>query len=110
MKLHLPSVSAFLLGASFVVGGIIACDGPFSDDDGAEFETDCRQVCEEYKDCYDVDFDADACTSECIDESVNSASFRDSVDDCEECMDDESCLAQSFTCNSECSGVIDEST
>ena len=110
MNINSGTLSSMLFGATLALGGLLACDGPFSGDDGAEFTTDCRQVCEEYKDCYDTDFDADGCTDECVDESISNSGFQDKVDDCEECMDEETCLTGAFACASECNEVIDEST
>ena len=110
MNMNGSTLSALVCVALLTTAGLIACDGPFSADEGSEFETDCRQVCDEYKDCYEKDFDADACSSECIDESIRSTDFQKQVDDCEECMDDETCLSGVFACASECGPVIDEST
>ncbi|HEY1097921.1 MAG TPA: hypothetical protein VGF99_03295 [Myxococcota bacterium] len=92
------------------IAGTAACDGPFSGDEGSAFETDCRQICEKYEDCVDDDTDIDDCTADCVENSVESDNFQEEVDNCEECLDGESCIESVFGCSSECGEVIDEST
>ncbi len=110
MTMKFSSISSVLCGALLTAGGLIACDGPFSGDDGNAFETDCKQICERYEECVDGDTDIDDCTAKCVERSVESDNFRDDVDDCESCLDNDTCLENIFGCNDECKDVLGEST
>ena len=61
---------------------------------------DCTKVCNRYQECFDSDYDVDACVDECSNnDDVNEA------DECESCIDDLSCT-ESFACTPECAGIV----
>ncbi len=103
----LPALS--LMSSALLIGGLAACDGPLSGDKEAPFETDCRQICEEYAECYDNDTDVGDCTAECVENSVESDNFQEQVDKCETCIDDQTCLENVFDCADDCKDVLDRS-
>jgi hypothetical protein len=78
------------------VVGFVAC----SDADEA---IDCHKICEEYRDCYNDDYDVDACEDRCDNVSNDN---NDRADECERCFDDTSCTEQAFSCQNECAGII----
>ena len=66
---------------------------------------DCAQICERYQDCFDNDYDVEACTNRCEDNADTQNGFADKADACENCLDDRSCTG-SFACVSECGGIV----
>ena len=67
---------------------------------GAEETFDCAKVCNRYQECFDSDYDVEACTDRCDDtDDVNDA------DECESCIDGLSCT-ESFTCTAECASIV----
>ena len=76
-----------------------ACDGPL------EQRFDCNAVCNRYADCFDSDYDVSECNATCNAEGDEDDSYRERVDDCESCLDGESC-AESFSCTAECAGIV----
>ena len=67
---------------------------------------DCNQICNKYKDCVNANYDVDACTSRCRDNTANSESFEDKADECQACVDDRSCASAVFGCGAECVGIV----
>ena len=66
--------------------------------------TDCAQICKQYKDCFDSDYDVEDCTDHCSD--MVSDEDTKQIDDCENCLDDTSCT-EGLGCTSECASLID---
>jgi hypothetical protein len=69
-----------------------------------ENKYNCDQICDRYKDCFDANYDAEACQSDCEDQAED-AGFADKAEDCEACIDDRSCSG-SFVCIDECAGIV----
>ena len=68
--------------------------------------TDCQDICARYADCFDSTYDVGKCRDNCDDRASNSASFDQTVDNCENCLDDRSCASATFTCTSECATIV----
>lgn len=75
--------------------GFVAC----SDADEA---IDCAKICDEIQECYDDDYDTEACRDRCDRVSTDD---NEVADRCERCLDDTSCTEQAFTCQDECASI-----
>jgi hypothetical protein len=69
-----------------------------------ELAYDCDQICDRYQECFDADYDAGQCASECRANAGDEA-FGNTADECEACIDDRSCTG-SFSCVDECIGIV----
>jgi hypothetical protein len=72
----------------------------------AETAVDCGSICDRYKECFDKDYDVDACGENCKEQADKSRDYRDKADDCHACIDDHSCVGSGFSCLTECVGVV----
>lgn len=66
--------------------------------------SDCNDFCGQYQDCSDDDYDTDSCSGRCEDMDHRNGTKR--VDECDECLDDQSCTGAVFTCSDECIGIV----
>jgi hypothetical protein len=88
--------------ASFLVG--------FTSCDEVDEAFDCHNICDDYKSCYDADFDVGACRSECRREADNNPNFEAKADGCSSCVNNQaSCTAKTFNCGAQCAGIIIQS-
>ncbi len=62
----------------------------------------CSDVCDNYQDCQDEDFDRTECVSSCEDRADFDDAFKTAMDDCENCLDEGSCAEQESACAGEC--------
>lgn len=93
------------LGLAFLpLVGLLAASSPGCDN--IERIYNCDQICDKYKDCADGNYDDDACGERCRDAAADSEAFEDKADDCQACIDGESCVAAAFNCSSECAGIV----
>jgi hypothetical protein len=69
-----------------------------------ENKYNCDQICDRYADCFDANYDTDACQSDCED-AADDSGFADHAEDCQNCIDDRSCTG-SFACADECVGIV----
>jgi len=67
---------------------------------------DCHHVCQRYADCYNSSYDVDGCASKCADKANDSNNNQDHLDACNGCIGDKSCLNATFSCASDCSGIV----
>jgi hypothetical protein len=67
---------------------------------------DCGSICDRYKDCFNEDYDVEACTDRCKDSADKDRNYRDDADACHDCIDDRSCGGGAFSCAIECAGVV----
>lgn len=74
--------------------------------DSIERIYDCHSICTKYRDCADADYDVSECTSRCEDRASDSEAFEDKADECQECVDDRSCVGAAFGCATECFGIV----
>jgi hypothetical protein len=97
LKLVSP-IATVLAFASIIFAGSAGC----SEVDEA---FDCAQICGRYSDCFDANYDVDACRNRCESNADTEPGFADKADACENCLDDRSCTG-SFACTSECVGIV----
>jgi hypothetical protein len=72
----------------------------------ADTTIDCNAICNRYKDCFDANYNADSCATECQNDAKDDRDFRDKADACHNCIDDRSCGGTVFSCTTECVGVV----
>ena len=66
----------------------------------------CTDVCERYSDCFDDDYDVDACVDRCEDEATPDEEKEAELEECDACIDDESCASAVFECTTECAQFV----
>jgi hypothetical protein len=93
------------LGSLLLLTGLIA--GGCSE---AERTYDCASICDGYADCIDDSVDVTDCVDRCEDNGQEDPDFAQQADDCERCIDDESCTDATVMCASSCAWVVAEST
>lgn len=95
--------------------GAVACGNDYIDDDDNEFLAgsqpgedvfNCTQVCDNYQDCEDSDFDRSQCVSACEDRADYDDTFQAALERCEACLDEANCAEQEDRCASDCDAVI----
>jgi hypothetical protein len=69
--------------------------------------TDCAQICDKFKECFNSDYDVEECTDSCSDMVDDDDTSQ--IDDCENCLDDQSCT-EAVGCTAECAGLIPVAT
>lgn len=74
--------------------------------DKVENKVTCSSVCNRYKDCFDSDYNVDSCTNSCESEANASEDKDRKLEQCDTCIDDQSCTAAAFDCATECAGII----
>ncbi|WP_157069606.1 hypothetical protein [Sandaracinus amylolyticus] len=80
-----------------------ACSNPVDEiDEGV----DCANICDRYRDCYDEDYDTGACRDRCDDLVDGENGDSNAADACDGCLDDRSCIDATFSCASECAGIL----
>lgn len=67
---------------------------------------DCQAVCSRYASCYDADYNVSQCRDVCRAKAKNDAQQRAKADQCEACIDDKSCASATFSCATECVGIV----
>ncbi|HKU39184.1 MAG TPA: hypothetical protein VJR89_13580 [Polyangiales bacterium] len=72
--------------------------------DDVDQYSDCIQICGRFKDCFDDDYDTDSCADRC--EDMEHRNGTSDVDECEDCLDDQSCTGAVFNCGTECVGIV----
>jgi hypothetical protein len=97
----------FLLPLGFVASFMVG----FTSCDEADEAFDCHNICDDYKRCYDSNFDVGSCRSECRKEADRSQNFEARLDGCSSCVSNqESCASKTFNCATQCTGIIVRST
>ena len=90
--------------AGLVCGAAVGCG------DGSDEVTNritCGDVCQRYSDCFDADYDVDACVDRCEDMATPDEEKEAELEECDACIDDESCASAAFECTTECAQFID---
>jgi hypothetical protein len=95
-----------LVGCGTLLVGVVAAASSGSGCDSAKAAFDCQQVCERYKDCYNQDYDVGACRNQCRSMAEKNDTWQDKADDCASCIGDKSCLNATFSCATECAGIV----
>ncbi len=88
--------------AFIIAGGLatpIACDE-------ASTAFDCQEVCSRYQSCFDSTYDVSACRDRCRAKAADDKSWKNKADTCHACIDDRSCTEATFSCTTECVGIV----
>lgn len=102
--MNTPSRKALLSTALLTVAfGFGACSDP---KDAVVTKIDCSSVCNRYQDCYNEDFDTDKCKDDCEALAEDNDTKQSQLDDCDDCMDDNSCASSTFNCAGPCGRFI----
>ena len=95
--------ASLALTFSFVTAAVLCAACSDAADDIDQF-SDCIDICGRYQDCFDENYDTDACADRCEDMDHTNASTE--IDQCENCMDDRSCTESIFPCAPECADIV----
>ena len=68
----------------------------------------CTQICDNYQDCQDSNFDRTECYDACESRADYDEDFQIAADRCENCLDTGSCAEQADICADDCDQVIDQ--
>ena len=79
--------------------GLTACES-------VDNAIDCGQVCTTYSDCFDSEYDVEACTDDCEAEASEDDDFENKLESCESCIEDQSCTEATFSCAGSCIGIV----
>jgi hypothetical protein len=102
-------MTAFVLGAVACGDDYQPSERVFAGTQPGEDIFNCTQVCDNYQDCQDEDFDRSSCVSACEDRADYDDAFQAALDRCEACLDEGSCAEQEDRCASDCDDVINGS-
>lgn len=97
MRILPTCVSSIILGLACLSCG---------EADKVENKISCSQVCNRYKDCFDSNYDVKGCTSSCETEANKDEDKDRRLEQCNDCIDDQSCSSSAFHCTTECAGVL----
>lgn len=100
MNVFRPTLFA-LFGLS--LSTIVACS---DEADEITNSITCGDVCQRYSDCFDEDYDVEACTDRCEDEATPDEEKEAELEECDACIDDESCTGALFECTAECGQFV----
>ena len=67
---------------------------------------DCNGICDRYQSCFDSSYDTTSCESRCRSNSDTNSNYMDMSQACSDCITDKSCASATFTCGSECAGIV----
>ena len=68
---------------------------------------DCQSVCNRYHDCYNADYDVDACRDRCESDASNSDDKQNKLDACHDCIGDQnSCVSDIANCVQSCRAFV----
>lgn len=95
-----------LVGCGTLLVGVVAAASSGSGCDSAKAAFDCQSVCQRYKDCFKSDYDVGQCRDQCRSKAENDTTWQNKADDCASCIDDKSCAAATFSCVTECAGIV----
>jgi hypothetical protein len=96
------SVRTLLALSTLVCAASFGCDGT----DEITNTITCGDVCERYAECFDEDYDVDACTERCENETTPDEEKEAELEECDACIDDESCTSAVFECTTECAQFV----
>jgi len=100
----MTSIRILLLAACGIVcAASIACG---DEADEITNTITCTDVCQRYADCFDEDYDVDACVDRCEDSATPDEEKEAELEECDACIDDESCTAAAFECTAECIAFV----
>jgi len=74
--------------------------------DPLDAQIDCNSICTRYADCYDTNYDVGGCESRCEDHSANDTDYLHTANECNACIDGDSCSQATFNCAGQCNSVV----
>jgi hypothetical protein len=101
---HEHAAAMFKLGLAYTIA-LITAVASMPACDKVEHAYDCNQICDRYQECLNSDYDTDACASRCRDKA-DDTDYGNHAEDCQACIDDKSCVNATFSCASECAGIV----
>lgn len=90
----------FLVAAS-ITG--IGCSDPIM---AVDQSVDCNDICSRYRDCYNSAYDVSACRSRCENYVHGDGGHGDQANQCDMCVDPQSCSTVAFACGTQCAGIV----
>ena len=66
----------------------------------------CADICDKYQSCFDTKYDTSACHDRCTDSANKDSAFQNKVDVCSACIGDKSCVGATFSCATDCGGIV----
>ena len=67
---------------------------------------DCNGICDRYQSCFDSGYDTSSCESRCHSDADSDPDYMAKSTDCSNCITDKSCASATFTCATECAGIV----
>lgn len=67
---------------------------------------DCQSICDRYRSCFDNSYDTGTCASRCRSGSASDTDYQRKADVCSACIGDRSCASATFSCATECAGIV----
>lgn len=74
--------------------------------DSVKAAFDCQDVCSRYKSCFDSNYDVGACRDRCRSKAENDNTWQNKAAACSSCIDDKSCASATFSCATDCAGIV----
>lgn len=111
MRLTLPKGNTLnkliqLVGFGTLFAGAVALTSWGAGCSSAKNAFDCQAVCQKYKECYSSDYDVGKCRDQCRAMADHDDTWEDKANDCASCIGDKSCVGATFSCASECAGIV----
>ena len=95
--------SASIRSLAFVLGlTVLNCSAA----DKVQNKVTCSSVCNRYKDCFDNNYDVGKCTDSCAADANTNADKDRQLNQCNDCIDGQSCTGAAFSCTTECAGIV----
>lgn len=89
-----------IVGGMAAMLGLGACGAVDEIDEGF----DCNNLCDRYRDCFDLQYDTDGCRDRC--QGYVDGIDPGRADSCDACLDSTSCVGAAFECTQECEGIL----
>jgi len=93
----------FVFFASIATLALTGCSDPIQ---AIDQSVDCHDICTRYRDCYDANYNVDACRSRCENYVHGDGGHGDQANQCDMCLDPRSCTTVAFACGSQCVNII----
>lgn len=90
-----------MLVGLFVIGVV-----PFGGCSLVEDAIDCKGNCDRYQTCFDATYDTTGCQSRCRANASSDVNYRAKSEACSACISDKSCVSATFTCATDCIGIV----
>jgi len=73
--------------------------------DNVQNAFNCSDLCNRYRDCFNHSYDTATCSSRCQDLANRNQNFDERANSCQDCLNDNSCVAATFSCPA-CAGIV----